>query len=79
MTKTFMFMIYICFGVYGLCSSLVGGIWPQMASELKIDAASIGIIFTITSIASGLSSLMTFRIRQKLGSNLTSILGLLLY
>lgn len=79
MTKTFMFMIYICFGVYGLCSSLVGGIWPQMASELKIDVAAIGIIFTITNIASGISSLMTFRIRQKFGSNLTSVLGLLLY
>lgn len=79
MTKTFMFMIYICFGVYGLCSSLVGGIWPQMASELNIDAAAIGIIFSVTSIASGLSSLVTFKIRQKLGSNLTSILGLTLY
>ena len=79
MTKTFMFMIYICFGVYGLCSSLVGGIWPQMASELNIDAAAIGIIFTVTSVASGLSSLVTFKIRQKLGSNLTSILGLTLY
>ena len=79
MTKTFMFMIYICFGIYGLCSSLVGGIWPQMASELNIDAAAIGIIFTVTSVASGLSSLVTFKIRQKLGSNLTSILGLTLY
>lgn len=79
MTKTFMFMIYICFGVYGLCSSLVGGIWPKIAEELNIDAAAIGIIFTITSIASGLSSLITFKIRQKLGSNLTSILGLILY
>ena len=79
MTKTFMFMIYICFGVYGLCSSLVGGIWPEIAEELNIDAAAIGIIFTITSIASGLSSLITFKIRQKMGSNLTSILGLILY
>ena len=79
MTKTFMFMIYICFGVYGLCSSLVGGIWPKIAEELNIDAAAIGIIFTITSIASGLSSLITFKIRQKMGSNLTSILGLILY
>lgn len=79
MTKTFMFMIYICFGVYGLCSSLVGGIWPQMAQELNIDATFIGVIFTITSVASGLSSLRTFKIRQKLGSNLTSVLGLVLY
>lgn len=79
MTHTFMFMIYVCFGVYGLCSSLVGGIWPQMATELNIDATFIGVIFTITSIASGLSSLRTFKIRQKLGSNLTSILGLVLY
>ena len=79
MTKTFMFMIYICFGVYGLCSSLVGGIWPKIAEELNIDAAAIGIIFTITSIASGLSSLITFKIRQKMGSNLTSVLGLTLY
>ena len=79
MTKTFMYMIYVCFGVYGLCSSLVGGIWPQIANELKIDAAAIGIIYTITNIASGFSSSMTFKIRQKLGSNLTSILGLTLY
>lgn len=79
MTKTFMFMIYICFGVYGLCSSLVGGIWPQMANELNIDATFIGVIFTITSVASGLSSLRTYKIRQKLGSNLTSVLGLVLY
>ena len=79
MTKTFMFMIYICFGVYGLCSSLVGGIWPQMAKELNIDATFIGVIFTITSVASGLSSLRTYKIRQKLGSNLTSVLGLVLY
>lgn len=79
MTKTFMFMIYICFGVYGLCSSLVGGIWPQMATELNIDPTFIGVIFTITSVASGISSLRTYKIRQKLGSNLTSILGLVLY
>ena len=79
MTKTFMFMIYICFGVYGLCSSLVGGIWPQMATELNIDPTFIGVIFTITSVASGLSSLRTYKIRQKLGSNLTSVLGLVLY
>ena len=79
MTKTFMFMIYVCFGVYGLCSSLVGGIWPQIATELKIDAAFIGIIYTITSVASGLSSLRTYKIRQKLGSNFTSIVGLVLF
>ena len=79
MTKIFLFMIYICFGVYGLCSSLVGGIWPHMAVELNIDATFVGVIFTITSIASGISSLRTYKIRQKLGSNLTSILGLVLY
>jgi fucose permease len=50
-----------------------------MATELNIDPTFIGVIFTITSVASGLSSLRTYKIRQKLGSNLTSILGLVLY
>ena len=77
--KSFMFMIYICFGIYGLSTSLIGSIWPEMSKEIGIDASFIGIILTLTSVASGVSGFVTYKIRQKLGSNYTSILGLALY
>ena len=77
--KTFMFIIYLCFGIYGLSTSLIGSIWPQMSNETGIDASFIGIILTLTSVASGISGFETYRIRQKLGSNYTSVLGLTLY
>ena len=75
----FMYMIYVCYAIYGLCSSLIGSIWPEMSKELNIDASFIGMIVMNMSIAAGISSFVTYKIRQKIGSNYTNVTGLVFY
>lgn len=72
----FIYLIYVCFVVYGWTASLLGSVWPKISSDIGVDVTLIGILVMINYISSGLSSLFTYRIRMKLGTSYSNILGL---
>ena len=75
-SKKFLFSIFLCYAILGLCAPVVSCIWPEIAKEISVDASLIGIVVTLNCFASGISSFIAFKVRQKLGTNYTNVLGL---
>lgn len=74
--KKFLFTIYLCYAILGLCSPIVTSIWPEISKEFAVSASFLGLAVTINYLASGFSSLVTFMVRKKLGTNYTNVFGL---
>lgn len=67
-------LIYICFISLGLPDSLLGSAWPIMHQEIGVPIAYAGIISTVISLGTVVSSLMSGRMIKLLGSGkLTAI------
>ncbi len=73
---SFLIVIYICFIMYGWTASLIGGVWPQIAEDINVKVSLLGILVMINYLASGVASMVTYKIRQKLGTSRSNILGL---
>ena len=73
----FLYLIYVCFAMYGWVASLLGGVWPKLSGDIGADISMLGILVMINYIASGISSLFTYKIRMKIGTNYTNVLGLM--
>ena len=74
--RTFLYVIYLCYIMYGWTASLLGSVWPKMSSDIAIDVSLLGILVMINYIASGIASFCTYKIRQKIGTNYTNELAL---
>jgi fucose permease len=64
--------------MYGWNASLLGGVWPKMSEDIGAGITLIGILTMINYISSGLSSFFTYKIRMKLGTSRSNVLGLTL-
>ena len=78
-SKNFLFTIFFCYAILGLCAPVVTSIWPEIAKEIAVDASLLGIVVTLNCVASGISSFFAFKVRRKLGTNYTNILGLVFF
>ena len=78
-SKEFLFAIYFCYAILGLCAPVVTSIWPEIAKEIAVDISLLGVVVTLSCIASGISSFFAFKVRLKLGTNYTNILGLVFF
>lgn len=78
-SKKFLFTIFFCYAILGLCAPVVSSIWPEIAKEILVDASLIGLVVTVNCVASGISSFFAFKVRHKLGTNYTNILGLVFF
>lgn len=72
----FIYLIYTCFAMYGWQASLLGGMWPKMSSDIGAGVTLIGILTMINYISSGILSFSTYKIRMKLGTSRSNVLGL---
>ena len=72
----FLYLIYLCFVMYGWVASLLGGVWPKLSGDLGIDISMLGVLVMINYAASGISSLFTYKIRMKIGTCYTNVLAL---
>lgn len=73
----FIYLIYTCFVMYGWQASLLGGVWPKMSEDIGVGVTLIGILTMINYISSGISSFATYKIRMKLGTSRSNVLGLM--
>lgn len=73
----FLYLIYVCFVMYGWVASLLGGVWPKLSADIGADLSMLGILVMINYAASGVSSLFTYKIRMKMGTSRTSVFGLM--
>lgn len=78
-SKRFLFMIFICYAILGLCSPVVSSIWPEVAKDIAVDTSLLGIVVTLNCAASGVSSFFAYKVRRKLGTNYTNVLGLVFF
>lgn len=72
----FIYLIYTCYVMYGWTASLLGGVWPKMSEDIGAGVTLIGILTMINYISSGISSFSTYKIRMKLGTSRSNVLGL---
>ena len=72
----FIYLIYIGYMMYGWTASLLGGVWPKMSSDIGAGVTLIGILTMINYISSGVASFTTYKIRMKLGTSYSNVLGL---
>lgn len=75
----FLFLIYVCYVMYGWCASLLGGVWPKIASDIGAEVSLLGVLVLVNYIASGAASSIVFKIRQKIGTNYSNVVGLFCY
>lgn len=72
----FLIAIFASFILYGLTSSLFSSVWPEIAGELNVDFALLGVLTMIISAASGISSAFAYKIRRKLGTSISTTISL---
>ena len=63
-------LIYLAFISLGLPDSLVGSAWPIMHAEMGVPVAFAGVLSTIISLATILSSLFCDRLTRKFGAGM---------
>lgn len=78
-SKKFLFTIFICYAILGLCAPVVTCIWPEVAKDIAVDTSLLGILVTLNCATSGVSSYFAYKVRSKLGTNYTNILGLVFF
>lgn len=66
-------LIYIAFISLGLSDSLLGSGWPAMYQELNVPISSMGAISMIISGGTIVSSLLSDRLTQKLGTRIVTV------
>ena len=72
----FIYIIYVGYVMYGWIASLLGGVWPQMYGDIGAQINFLGILVMINYISSGVTSLLTYKIRLRLGTSYSNILAL---
>lgn len=65
-------LIYVCFISLGLPDSLLGAAWPAMHAEISVPVSYAGIISTIISLGTIISSLFCDRLNHKFGSGMVT-------
>lgn len=65
-------LIYVCFISLGLPDSLLGSAWPVMHVEISVPVSFAGIISTVISLGTIISSLLCDRMNQKFGSGMVT-------
>ena len=70
-------IIYISFISLGLPDSLLGSAWPVMVGEFDVPLSYAGIVSTIISAGTIVSSLMSDKLTKKLGAGLVTALSVM--
>lgn len=75
-SKYFFYLISVCYATEGIVEVLVGSIWPTIAKSIGADISLIGILVMVNYLGSFTMSINTYKIRQKIGTNLTMVLSM---
>ncbi len=68
-------LIYVCFISLGLPDSLLGSSWPVVYPEMGVPQSFAGIISTIISLGTIVSSLFSDRLQKKFGSGVVTAMS----
>ena len=68
-------IIYLAFISLGLPDSLLGSAWPVMQGEMGVPVSFAGIVSTIISVGTIVSSLLSDRLTKKLGTGLVTAIS----
>ncbi len=69
-------LIYICFISLGLPDSLLGSAWPVLHTEMAVPQSFVGIVSTIISLGTIVSSLCSDRWNKRFGSGLVTAVSI---
>ncbi len=78
MTTLLLIIIYIAFISLGLPDSMLGAAWPLMQREMSLPLEGAGLVSTIVSAGTIVSSLLSSKLIKKLGTGLLTMLSVLM-
>ncbi|MET3644551.1 MFS transporter [Streptococcus gallinaceus] len=78
MFQVLLLMIYLAFVSLGLPDGLLGASWPSMRAQMDLPMSYMGIISTIISIGTIVSSLQSDRLTKNLGAGKVTALSVAL-
>jgi len=78
LTTLLLVIIYIAFISLGLPDSMLGAAWPLMQREMSLPLEGAGLVSTIVSAGTIVSSLLTGKLIRKLGTGLLTMLSVLM-
>lgn len=78
MVSLLLAIIYLAFISLGLPDSLIGAGWPVMYPELGVPVSFAGILTSLISCGTILSSLMSDRLTRRFGTGLVTVISVLL-
>ncbi|MBP7213612.1 MAG: MFS transporter [Anaerolineaceae bacterium] len=78
MTTLLLIIIYIAFISLGLPDSMLGAAWPLMQREMGLPLEGAGLVSTIVSAGTIVSSLLSGKLIKKLGTGLLTMLSVLM-
>lgn len=78
MTTLLLIIIYIAFISLGLPDSMLGAAWPLMQREMSLPLEGAGLVSTIVSAGTIVSSLLSGKLIKKLGTGLLTMLSVLM-
>ena len=78
MTALLLIIIYIAFISLGLPDSMLGAAWPLMQREMSLPLEGAGLVSTIVSAGTIVSSLLSSKLIKKLGTGLLTMLSVLM-
>ena len=69
-------LVYVCFISLGLPDSLLGSAWPVLHQEINVPVSFAGIISTVISLGTIVSSLLSDRLAKKWGSGVITAVSI---
>jgi len=78
LTTLLLIIIYIAFISLGLPDSMLGAAWPLMQREMSLPLEGAGLVSTIVSAGTIVSSLLSGKLIKKLGTGLLTMLSVLM-
>ncbi len=69
-------LIYVCFISLGLPDSLLGSAWPVLHAEIDVPVSFAGIISTVISLGTIVSSLLSDRMHKKMGAGMLTAVSI---
>lgn len=73
-SNIFLYLIFFCYACEGVAEQIISCVWPSISADINADISLIGILSIIIYISSGIASLLAHKIRNTLGTNLTTTL-----
>ena len=75
----FLITIMMCYVFYGLSTTLFPSVWVRFAEDIGAEYTLIGVISVISTAMTGIMGAVTYKLRNKFGTSITTSIGVVFF